>query len=36
MCDVWRKVIDWLFEFFAKGHVSDAGREVESTVEARS
>ena len=36
MCNVRRKLVDWLVEVVVKNDVSDAGREVESAVEEKS
>ena len=36
VCDVWRKLVNWLVEVVVKNDVSNAGREVESAVEEKS
>ena len=36
MCDIWRKLFDWLVEVFVESYVDDAGGEVECFVEVRS
>ena len=36
MCDIWRKLVDWLVEIVIESEVSDAGREVERAFEERS